>query len=76
MMWITINLKTQEVRSYKDKDQATSASLRINKEDPDHPAMHLYYCLGNGRLARYEGRLYRRFGEDFDKSNPWNKDLL
>ncbi len=74
-MFVAQNLKSGSLYSFASKEEATAACLRMNGVDPDRPAFKLYRCLGNGRKARYVGRLWREFGRDLVTDDPWDPHL-
>ena len=63
-MYITIQLDTQQVRSYDDLDSATKYSIQINKSKHEHPSFWIYKLEGHRKEATFIGILKRRFGSD------------
>ncbi len=71
-MFIAINDMTGEVFSFATQDDATKICLHENRKHPDHPCFSLFAAWGNNQKASFVGKLWRRFGCDFDEKNCWN----
>lgn len=63
-MYITIQLDTQQVRSYNNIVSATKHSIEINKSNHEHPSFWLYKLEGHKKEAIFKGLLKRRFGSN------------
>jgi len=72
-MFITVKLYDDTIRSYSTIEQATEHSIEINQREELHPSFTLWELQGDGKEAKFLGRLEREFG---DNKLFWNQDGL
>jgi hypothetical protein len=72
-MYILTDPYNGNVVAAKDSLEAiTKTALKMHDKRHDHPAF-LCWNVREGRNPKCIGRLWREFGCDFNRANPWKK---